>query len=442
MGNDKNNHNFGKLLLIVLMMASGIQYANALPSYARQTGLSCEACHNSFPELTAFGRQFKLNGYTLTGMQTINSTDSGDVRLNLLSTLPISAMAQASFTHISKDLPGTQNNNADFPQQLSIFYAGQITPHIGTFIQVTYSSADGTFGMDNTDIRYSNQTSLFNQNLTYGFSLNNNPTVQDLWNTLPAWGYRYSSSGVAPTPAVATLLEGGMANQGVAGLGAYALYNNLIYGELSLYRSAQQGMPNPPDSTNSGIIKGASPYWRLALQHQASKDYFSIGTVGLSAKEYPAGVSGLTDNILDIGFDAQYEHIFDFGTLTLHSLWIKETQKLNASQDTLQSNNLSSFKIDGNIFLKKRIGATVGYFNLSGNSNENLYGQAPSGDALTPNSSGFIAQFDYLPWYNTKFSLQYIMYNKFDGLTSDIDGIAGRKPGDNNTLYLLVWLNF
>jgi hypothetical protein len=39
--------------------------ALAVPSFARQTGFECVACHVSWPELTAVGRQFKLGGYTL-----------------------------------------------------------------------------------------------------------------------------------------------------------------------------------------------------------------------------------------------------------------------------------------------------------------------------------------------------------------------------------------
>ena len=36
--------------------------AGHLPSYARQTGLACSACHYQFLTLTPFGRKFKLNG--------------------------------------------------------------------------------------------------------------------------------------------------------------------------------------------------------------------------------------------------------------------------------------------------------------------------------------------------------------------------------------------
>ena len=44
------------------------QRAYAVPSFGRQTGLACEACHTAFPELTPFGRRFKLNGYVLDNL--------------------------------------------------------------------------------------------------------------------------------------------------------------------------------------------------------------------------------------------------------------------------------------------------------------------------------------------------------------------------------------
>jgi len=148
----------GFVFFLFLLASSGT--VQAVPSFARQTGLSCSACHTVFPELTSFGRNFKLNGYTLTGIKTINQSKvkkdrSKSAILNLLSISPISAMFQTGITHVSKTIPGTQNNNVEFPQQLSLFYGGQITPHIGAFIQITMDDESGTFGMDNTDIRYS-----------------------------------------------------------------------------------------------------------------------------------------------------------------------------------------------------------------------------------------------------------------------------------------------
>src|SRR5476651_853488 len=41
--------------------------AQALPSFARQTGQPCGTCHTDFPFLTPYGRRFKLLGYTVGG---------------------------------------------------------------------------------------------------------------------------------------------------------------------------------------------------------------------------------------------------------------------------------------------------------------------------------------------------------------------------------------
>lgn len=44
--------------------------ASALPAFARQTGMACNACHaQHFPVLNSFGRSFKASGYSLMGAQ-------------------------------------------------------------------------------------------------------------------------------------------------------------------------------------------------------------------------------------------------------------------------------------------------------------------------------------------------------------------------------------
>src|SRR5436305_10809886 len=58
------------LSYVVLVLLSPNKSA-AVPSYSRQTGLSCASCHYAPPELNAFGRKFKLEGYTF-------ATDSGN----------------------------------------------------------------------------------------------------------------------------------------------------------------------------------------------------------------------------------------------------------------------------------------------------------------------------------------------------------------------------
>jgi hypothetical protein len=291
-----------------------------------------------------------------------------------------------------------------------------------------------SFGIDNTEIRYSNQGLVGSTSIVYGLTLNNNPSVQDLWQTTPAWSFPYASSSAMPTPAKSTVIES--LGQQVAGLGAYGLWNNLLYAEISGYRSAQQGAANPADTTSQNTIKGLSPYWRLALQHGWGENYLEIGTFGIATQQFQSGVSGLMDNVTDLGFDLQFEHLAPFGALTLHSSLIHEMENRDTAMDQHISLNLNSFKIDGNIYLKKGLGATVGYFNKTGTADLNV-GSVTN----LPNSSGYIFQLEFLPQFNTKFSVQYVMYNKFNGSGQNYDGL-GRNASDNNAIYLLAWLSF
>ena len=423
-----------QLLSLLFILVFQSERAKAVPSYARQTGMSCTACHYSFPELNAFGRQFKMNGYTLTFMKTIEAKNDSTkgAKLNLLSYLPLSAMVQTSFTQLASDVQGVQNHTVAFPQQLSMFFSGQVTPHLGTFIQMTYDGV--SFGMDNADIRLTNTGFLGSKSLTYGLTLNNNPAVQDVWNTSPAWRFPSATSAAAVTPAKSSDIE----NQGlmVAGLGAYGLYNNLLFAELTLYRSDQQGLANPPDNTSFGAIKGLAPYWRLALQHQWENNYMELGTFGMATRHFQQGIDGEMDNFTDVAFDLQYERTMTSGAFTLHSSLIteKETRDISATQNTKL--NFSTFKIDGNLYMKNGFGATLGYFTESGTQDLNV-------NSLNnkPNSNGFIFQVEYLPWFNTKLTLQYVAYNKFDGGKMNYDGL-GRNAKQNNTLYILAWINF
>src|SRR2546426_6909157 len=53
------------ILPAALVVVLGAPRVYAVPSFARQTGMACDACHAGgfFPELNDFGRMFKMNGY-------------------------------------------------------------------------------------------------------------------------------------------------------------------------------------------------------------------------------------------------------------------------------------------------------------------------------------------------------------------------------------------
>jgi len=420
-----------------------------IPSFSRQTGLACSACHTTFPQLTPFGRMFKLNGYTMTALQMVRAGDSGkreSLKLDLIP--PVSAMVMTSLTQTAKAQPETQNGTVQFPQQLSLFFGEAITPKIGTFLQVTYDPIAGSIGMDNADIRYANHLKVGNKSMIYGVTLNNNPTVQDVWNTVPAWGFPYASSAVAPTPSAASLIDGGLGQQ-VAGLGAYGFYDNHLYAEFSVYRSAQQGANALANSASSGVIKGVSPYWRAYWHQQLGRQELMVGTFGMSASLYPEGVTGAHNRFNEVAFDAQLEHPVGEGKgqITAHALYIHEGQTLDADFEsgasTNRTNSLNTVRLDAQLYTASRLGVSLGFFSTSGTTDPLRYptGSVTGSDIGSPNSNGFVAVLSALPWLNTRFELQYVLYNKFNGASKNYDG-AGRNAGDNNTLYLLSWVAF
>ena len=125
----------------LLLVPFTSERAAAVPSYARQTGLACEACHTVFPQLTPFGRVFKASGYTL--FNTLKVQDINQMRKSTLSLSdlpPISVMVMASTSAEAKANDSTSAKvTTDFPQQASLFYAGRISDNIGAYFQLTYS---------------------------------------------------------------------------------------------------------------------------------------------------------------------------------------------------------------------------------------------------------------------------------------------------------------
>ena len=172
-------------LLIASLATVNPPNLRGVPSYARQTGLPCSGCHYTPPELNPAGRKFKLLGYVDRDKDKPDLAIKDDPKphhaaLDLLSTLPLSAMFETSLTSLKTPQPGTQNGNFEFPQDVSLFISGAWATHVGSFAQVTYDTKNDHFSIDNTDIRYANKRNVGGKELVYGTTLNNNPGVEDL----------------------------------------------------------------------------------------------------------------------------------------------------------------------------------------------------------------------------------------------------------------------
>jgi hypothetical protein len=432
-------------------LAAWVQPAAALPSFTIQTAQPCAACHvGAFgPQLTRFGRDFKLFGYVAAAPRK-----SG--------ILPVALGDQMTFTHTQKDQPPgavfpprfSTNDNFTPAQEASVYYAGALIPkQVGAFVEGHYEAADGTISLSNLDIRHAQEARLAAGSLLWGATFNNSPSVQDIWNSTPAWGFPYFSSAVAPTPAAGSLLD--QTNHTAYGLGLYGMYDDLAFAEFDLYKQPAKGTLQVLGQpiADIDVAEGVVPYWRAALQYQFDHERqdFHLGTFGLAEDIRPGGDSttGKTDHYLDVAFDASdqwYANPNDVRAtlLSAHATYIHETQRLDASRLLSGSNSrdhLDAVRADVSLALDATFTPTIQYFRKWGSRDfSGHWGTDVAGNpVVNPDSAGWVAELAYVPWgkpdslfdsMNGRVLLQYTYYTKFNGAPS--------HASDNNTLMIMV----
>jgi hypothetical protein len=457
--------------------------AQALPSFARQTGQNCMACHagGQFPELTPYGRMFKLTGYTI-----------GE-RVNPLSVMGVATHASVSDT-TKTDSPATDFYKHQTPifATGSLLIAGKVTDNIGAFTQITYDNyasdnGDGTFSghtnVDNIDIRYANHILNGKQDWVYGVSLNNNPSISDPWNTAAAW-MQYVP---VPSPSSHQFIDGNApypsfgSGGNVAGITTYMYWNKTIYAEAGLYRTADNAFRLLSTGTNTSEItrlSGTNPYWRLAYTREWGAHNLMVGSSGMLANVY----DGSTDpsdpaayhQIRNTGIDSQYQYILDPHTFTAQLAYMRTISNYSpnsvaaASSPYFLANGVTAvnapdpsdtinvFRAKASYVYRTKYGGSLSFFNKSGNINTlnqtsgfDAEGQITSADSArvtgnlsgNPATRGFTYEAFWMPQQNVRLGAQYTVYNKYNGATDNYDGF-GRNASDNNTLFLYAWFAF
>jgi hypothetical protein len=432
-------------MLILLTATLGSGRALALPSFAVQTGQPCAACHvGSFgPHLKPYGRDFKLHGYV--------ASDGKDKEHGL----PFAMTTQMSFTKTNKPQPGLADQgfrpNDNFAiDELSLYYAGRITPEIGAFIEVSYDGVAQQAGLGAVDIRHAREGQLFGQDVLWGLTANNGPTVTDPWNSTPTWGFPYNRSPLAPSPMASTLVDGGLEGR-VAGGGAYMLWNDLLYLEGDIYKGLNGSalkMAGQVPIDDGNRTTSFIPYGRIALIKDWEKHHIEVGAFALSGDVVPGGDQnfGVRNHTTDLALDATYQFILHPTKMTsdmisAHATFIHENSTMQAS--TAQSmtgaalnHSLNTFRADISYSWAATITPSIQYFRTTGSADP-IYWTTPNG---SPNSDGVIYEIAYVPWgkpdspypnVNLRLAVQYIDYFHFDG--------SALNARDNNNFYFSLW---
>ncbi|MBV8401453.1 MAG: cytochrome c [Acetobacteraceae bacterium] len=122
-------------------------------------------------------------------------------------------------------------------------------------------------------------------------------------------------------------------------------------------------------------------------------------------------------------------------------------------ESSQKSSPLNQVRLNLTYFYRQTYGLNFGWQNTWGKANPLLYPPAPvTGSANgKPNSNAFIIEADWVPFgkdnswgrpfANLNIGLQYVIYTRFNGGTTNYDGF-GRNASGNNTLFLYSWLEF
>jgi len=427
--------------------------AHAIPAFNRQTGQNCVACHagGQFPELTAYGRMFKLTGYTI-GERAI----------------PLSAMLLGSVSKVA-DKSKSADPAADFQKDgtammatASLLAGGKVTDRLGAFVQVTYDpyAAQGDDGRyhghsnaDNIDIRYADRFINAERDLIVGITANNNPSVTDPWNTAAAW-MQYVP---VPSTTSSRFIDGNAPYPGfgaggnLAGITAYGYWNRTIYAEFGGYRSATGALAfmsgGIPDADTTKL-RGTNPYWRLAYNREWGAHSLMLGTSGMVARIYddPLDTSdpANTHRDKDLGLDAQYQFLLDPHSVTAQLAYMRNTTRYSAAQASPNASDTTK-TLRGKLtyVYQAKYGGSLGLFKLSGTTNSANAVANPVDGNLSgdPATRGATLEAFWTPVQNLRIGAQYTIYNRFNGAASNYDGF-GRNASDNNSLFLYTWLAF
>ena len=347
--------------------------------------------------------------------------------------------------------PGFNKNNNFTFDEASLFYAGKIYDRVGAFSQLTYDGYADRLVMDKTDIRFADNMDIGDTQVTYGISLNNTPTVQDLWNT-SAWGFPYTGSGVQPGVGSTALIDGGLDTQ-VGGATAYTMIDNLLYLEAGAYSSFSSNFQRgfgvgAPDRL---ALDGPAPYWRVALQQDWQGHFFSLGQYGMMANVLPGrdrtnGANQFTDVAVDATYQymANPRHIFEAKTAYIYEDQRLSADRIAAGDPSTGNTYLNTYKLNLAYTFDQTYGVTFGYNRITGSHSPLMDDNGIIVDQTRPNSEYYTAELVYVPfgkststlnpWLNLRTSLQYIGYSQANGTHT--------QAQDNNTFMVNGWLAF
>lgn len=392
-------------LVAVAIIVCGLtapQESLAVPSFAKQTGRPCSGCHTVWPRLNATGREFKLQGYTEVADDYPRIQQDN---LDLLRYGPAISLGLSSFLY-SKDQFSDQKNTTmaetSVPDEAAFYFAGRMTPNIGTFTEFHWERATKTFGLELVKISAATRVG---SSTTLGVVVGKMDVAgADPYNTI-----RYTAFHTVNTPAVFTQIRGmsgayqpdffSFSDPENMGIVVNGKFFQTLYAAAGAFRGDGGAYHTESDPIDR--------FYRLAYEYPLGESIVSLGGFYYDGKErydhvdaFPALDNVYLTRVKRQGLDLQWQ---TESTPNLVDIVAVYMQGKDTNVDKIPGLAFSgppevkftSWYAEASYFYERMYGITLGYDYFKSDEDPTLDKKGPTINVT------------YSPWLNTKLALEY-----------------------------------
>lgn len=122
------------IVLLGSMVLLAPQQASAVPAFARQTAMTCTACHfQHFPSLNSFGREFRAGGYAMTGGDNLLGGDG----VSMPMVLNASIVAKLRYVKTNGNTQEDTDYGAiQWPDEAALLVGGRFAENAGFLMEL------------------------------------------------------------------------------------------------------------------------------------------------------------------------------------------------------------------------------------------------------------------------------------------------------------------
>ncbi|WP_428624191.1 hypothetical protein [Sedimenticola sp.] len=142
---------------VAAVSAAMITDVQAVPSFARQTGMACVSCHSgNYPGLNAFGRAFLTSGYTMRGAAPLVEGED----LSIPADLKMALITKIRY-ELSDAVDGGRGE-VQWPDEAAFLVGGRVAENIGFLSEVALAAQDVDLATDKTNGNFLSFKTHFN----------------------------------------------------------------------------------------------------------------------------------------------------------------------------------------------------------------------------------------------------------------------------------------